>query len=124
MVTVEMIAQMCHEANRIYCVSLGDFSQGEWNQAPDWQRESAINGVKAQLADPDMTPEMSHESWLEEKRKAGWVYGTTKNEETKVHPCFLKYDMLPEDQKLKDTIFSGICKMMIPHYKAHLGKVL
>ena len=115
MVKIETVAQMCHEANRIYCVSLGDFSQGEWSQAPDWQRESAINGVKAQMANPDMTPRMSHESWLEEKRKAGWAFGNVKNSQTKIHPCFVPYDKLPEDQKLKDTIFSGICKLMIPH---------
>ena len=117
MVTVETIAQMCHETNRIYCISLGDYSQHEWNSAPEWQRISAISGVLAQRANPDMTPQMSHESWLEEKRKDGWVYGIQKNEGMKTHPCYVLYEKLSEDQKLKDTIFSGICKLLIPYIK-------
>ena len=42
----EDIARICHEANAAYCLSLGDTSQTDWDNAPDWQKKSAINGVK------------------------------------------------------------------------------
>ena len=32
------------EINRAYCAALGDTSQLPWDQAPEWQRQSAING--------------------------------------------------------------------------------
>ena len=45
------IASICHEANRAYCLSIGDESQPEWATAPDWQRVSAINGVRFHLTE-------------------------------------------------------------------------
>ncbi len=111
---IEQIATICHEANRAYCATIGDFSQPDWNSAPQWQRDSAINGVKFHLSALDSGKEpaasASHDSWLKEKRDAGWVYGTVKNPETKEHPCCVEYDELPLDQRMKDYIFSGIVK--------------
>jgi hypothetical protein len=31
------IAAVCHEANRAWCFSHGDFSQKEWSAADNWQ---------------------------------------------------------------------------------------
>lgn len=45
----EQIAQIVHEANRAYCATIGDFSQAKWDEAPDWQKASAIDGVAANL---------------------------------------------------------------------------
>ena len=41
----EYIAKVCHEVNRAYCMSQGDGSQPRWEDAPDWQKQSAISGV-------------------------------------------------------------------------------
>ena len=46
MITDEQIARVAHEANRAYCLSLGDPSQLPWEEAPDWAKESAIDGVR------------------------------------------------------------------------------
>src|SRR5687767_7990464 len=100
--TIEQIARVCHEANRAYCESIGDFSQLGWVEAPEWQRESARMGVHAILINPTMTPEQSHESWLVQKAADGWTYGPTKDPGAKTHPCFVPYDQLPEEQQKKD----------------------
>ena len=42
---IELIARVCHEANRAYCAALGDASQAEWDKASDWQKDSVRNGV-------------------------------------------------------------------------------
>src|SRR5437879_1359495 len=42
---VEQVAKICHEANRAYCETIGDNSQPTWEKAPQWQKDSAINGV-------------------------------------------------------------------------------
>lgn len=109
---IEQVARICHAANRAYCESIGDKSQLEWDEAPNWQKESAINGVKFHLtqlsAGITPKPSASHESWLKEKESEGWVYGAEKNPSLKQHPCFVPYDQLPLDQKMKDYIFSGI----------------
>ena len=104
----EFIAIICHQANKGYCEAIGDHSQQNWVDAPQWQKDSAIAGVKAILENPSMTPEQSHEGWMEVKRQDGWVYGEVKDAEKKTHPCFRPYDELPTDQKAKDHIFRAI----------------
>jgi hypothetical protein len=106
---VERIARVAHEVNRAYCESIGDFSQPKWDDAPDWQRESAIAGVKAHLDTP-RTPRESHELWSEHKRRDGWTYGPTKNAETKTHPCLVPYDELPQEQRVKDFLFAAVVR--------------
>lgn len=103
--TIEKIAQTAHELNRAYCQCIGDNSQPSWEDAPEWQKSSAINGVKFHLANPDAGTSDSHDSWLKQKEEEGWKYGPVKNPETKEHPCFVPYDQLPVEQKAKDFIF-------------------
>ena len=100
------IARVCHEANRAWCVANGDDSQVPWDDAPEWQRQSAINGVQAALV--GATPEQLHESWMQEKQRDGWVYGAVKNAATKEHPCLVPYDKLPIEQRRKDHLFRAI----------------
>lgn len=106
------IAKVCHEANRAYCETIGDRSQPNWENAPNWQRESAIKGVEFHLvalrAGTPPSPSASHESWMEEKRADGWKFGEVKDPTLKTHPCFLPYDQLPIAQRMKDYIFGAI----------------
>lgn len=101
----ENIAQIAHEINKAYCESIGDNSQPSWENAPEWQKSSAINGVQFHLDNPDSPPSASHESWLKQKTEEGWRYGPIKDVETKEHPCFVSYDDLPTEQKSKDYLF-------------------
>lgn len=102
------VATVCHETNRAFCVAIGDNSQPTWEEAPAWQKESAIAGVIAHLANPNLTGEQSHELWLEHKRKEGWTYGPIKDPGKKQHPCFVPYGALPVEQRAKDALFKGV----------------
>lgn len=113
MLSIEQIAKCAHEANRCYCLLLGDDSQPMWADAPEWQRESALIGVKYVMDNPDVTPEMTHESWLKVKRETGWVYGEAKDPELKTHPCMVEYEDLPIEQRIKDELFRGIVTSLI-----------
>lgn len=106
----ESIAKVCHEANRAYCETLGDASQPRWEDAPEWQRLSAIKGVQHAVENPHAPPSASHDSWLEEKRATGWKYGPVKDPERKEHPCFVPYDELPIEQRRKDAIFVAVAR--------------
>jgi hypothetical protein len=101
--TIEACARAAHEVNRAYCLAIGDTSQPSWEDAPEWQKSSARNGVAGALA--GNTPEQSHESWLAEKAASGWKYGPVKDPEKKEHPCFVPYVELPEAQRVKDDLF-------------------
>ena len=106
------IAKICHQANKAYCETIGDNSQPEWDAAPDWQKESAIKGVKFNFNSVGLYnsygAHASHDSWMKEKLIDGWKYGATKDVEKKEHPCLLPYDYLPQEQKMKDFLFNSV----------------
>jgi hypothetical protein len=112
--TIPGIARVCHEANRVYCQELGDNSQPPWENAPRWQIESAINGVQFHLDNPNAGPSGSHENWLKVKEAEGWKYGPIKDADKKEHPCFVPYDQLPLEQRLKDSVFTSIVHALAP----------
>ncbi len=114
--TTKDIAKIAHEINKSYCESIGDNSQPDWENAPDWQKSSAINGVQFHLDNPNATPSASHESWLKQKTEEGWKYGLVKDAEKREHPCFLPYEQLPTEQKSKDYLF----RQVIHSLKTHL----
>ena len=107
-----MIAKVCHEANRAYCAAIGDTSQVPWEEAPDWQKQSALNGVRYHLQHPGSTPADSHQSWLAEKERDGWKHGPVKDPEKKEHPCFVPYEQLPKEQQAKYYIFLAIVRAL------------
>lgn len=111
---IEAIARTAHEANRSYCLSLGDTSQPAWGDAPDWQKQSAIEGVRYHQKNPDAGPSGSHYSWMAQKVRDGWQYGPEKDAEKKTHPCMVPYEELPQAQKAKDYVFLGVVHALLP----------
>lgn len=97
-----------------YCKFLGDNSQVKWEDAPEWQKQSALAGVKFVLDNPNVTSEQTHESWMQVKVADGWTYGEEKDAEKKTHPCMVPYDQLPVEQKLKDCIFRAVVNAFPP----------
>lgn len=107
---INAIAAACHMVNRAYCIGIGDNSQPRWEEAPEWQRDSARNGVRAVLnGGTAYSPEDSHKSWLAQKQAEGWTFGPVKDPEKKQHPCMVPYAELPEEQRRKDTLFLDTC---------------
>lgn len=110
----EKIARACHEVNRAYCAALGDKSQPAWEDAPQWQKDSAMLGVKLHITNPHAGPEASHESWMAQNVAEGWTYGPTKDPENKLHHCMVPFDDLPVEQQAKDFIFRAVVHALMP----------
>lgn len=104
---VAQIAKTAHEVNRAYCESIGDNSQPKWEDAPDWQKDSAVNAVLFHLSS-SKTPEESHINWMEQKLFDGWKYGPVKDPAKKEHPCIMDYRKLPVEQRVKDSFFKAV----------------
>lgn len=117
---IEAAARAAHEVNRAYCRALADYSQPDWQRAPEWQRASARAGAAAVLDNPDTTPEQSHEGWFAQKVADGWVYGPTKDPNAKTHPCMVPYSELPASQRAKDSLFGATVRGVFAHL-ASLG---
>jgi len=108
---VEAAARAAHEVNRSYCEAMGDTSQKPWAEAPNWQCQSALEGVRAVI--DGKTPEQLHESWMMSKISDGWRYGEVKDAEAKTHPCIVPYAELPEFQRRKDELFRGTVRAVL-----------
>jgi hypothetical protein len=102
------IARVCHQANKAWCEANRDFSQKDWEDAEEWQQDSAITGVRFRLENPDAKEDAQHNAWMEDKIKGGWVYGEVKDAEAKTHPCIVPFNQLPEFQQKKDKLFCAI----------------
>lgn len=110
--TPEQIAQVCHEANRAYCVTIGDMSQIAWDNAPAWQQESAVDGVRFHLANPRAGPAASHYNWSRDKFATGWKHGPVKDATQKTHPQLVPYEDLPVEQRRKDLLFAAVVRAL------------
>lgn len=104
----EQVAKICHEVNKAWCEFNGDQSQPSWEMAEDWQRNSAIKGVRFHRENPGAGDEASHNSWMQERLEDGWKYGDVKDPAAKTHPCMVPFDRLPPSQQFKDRLFRTI----------------
>jgi hypothetical protein len=108
MTEVTAIAKVCHSANLAWCVANGDFSQKPWDEADEWQRQSAIAGVSFALANPDAPDSAQHGAWMDDKARDGWRCGVVKDATLKTHPCMVPFEELPPHQQAKDRLFRAI----------------
>ncbi len=104
------MARVCHQVNAAWCDVSGEAQHPDWDDAPEWQRESSINGVEFALKNPDATPEDQHAAWLADKLAQGWRYGPVKDADAKTHPCILEYAQLPFQQQVKDRLFLAVVR--------------
>jgi len=110
--TIEQVAQVAHEVNKAYCSAIGDDTQVEWDVAPRWQKDSAINGVRFHLENPHVSPEQAHGEWARHKKNEGWSYGPEKDVFKKEHPNLAEYKNLSIEQKAKDYFFRQLVRSL------------
>jgi hypothetical protein len=104
----QIIARVCHQANKAHCENHGDKSQVDWEEAPEWQRNSALMGVRFAMNNPEAPASAQHDAWSKAKVADGWTYGPTKDSEAKTHPCLVPFDQLPPEQQAKDRLFRAV----------------
>ena len=112
---IGQIARIAHEANRGLCEATGDFSQKSWEEAADWQRESAIEGVQFVIDNPDADAGAQHTAWMNAKIAQGWNYGAVKDGELKTHPSLVPLNELPYTEQAKDELFRAVVGLLVPY---------
>lgn len=113
------IAEICHEVNRAYCDCMGLAPLLPWSETPENIKQSAIDGVKFHIENPNSSPSDAHNNWMKFKIADGWSYGEIKNTEKKTHPCLIPYESLPKAEQVKDYIFMTIVKTINEGEKCH-----
>lgn len=112
--TIDDIARVTYEANAAYSHVLGDTSFGRWGDAPEWQKDTNRRGVRFHLANPGASPSASHEEWMRQKMREGWIYGEVKDVQHKTHPCLVPWSELSEELRCKDVLFRATVEVLRP----------
>jgi len=107
-VDIDQIAKVAHEINAALCLAFGDMTQPSWENAPQWQKDSAMDCVRFYLGNPEAGPGASHDNWLAEKRNDGWRWGEVRDPEAKTHPCMIPFVFLAREQQAKDFLFRQV----------------
>ena len=50
--------------------------------------------------------ENAHEVWAEARKNEGWAYGSVRDDEKKLHPDMLPYNLLPDSEKEYDRLMA------------------
>lgn len=61
-----------------------------------------LSGIKLDSmlqSDVEIISRSIHETWADQRVRAGWVYGTQDDLDRKTHRCLVEYDELPEPEK-------------------------
>ncbi|MEQ8405949.1 MAG: RyR domain-containing protein [Oceanicaulis sp.] len=113
-VALEPLARVVHAAMSAYARTLGEAGFPDWDAAPQWMRDSTMDGVARRLADPGAPVERQHEIWMEERQAAGWTHGPVKDADKREHPSLVPYARLPETEKRKDALFAAVVDALNP----------
>lgn len=105
--TMEDVARICVNINKEYCLALNDKSKKDWNHLDEEKKREIKKAINEHLI-KNIDPESSHNLWMSEKTKQGWVYGVEINEGERTHPCIVHWSELPKEQKAKDYLFCTI----------------
>lgn len=116
-ITLDEAAKVAHELNRIWCRMLDDDSQVPWEEAPQWQKDSCMQGIAWRLSMPDAPISQQHDNWSAVKKTEGWTYGERRNEDEKTHPNLVPFGYLPWTQQVKDHLFRGVAEALRPFIK-------
>lgn len=111
-VDLEAIAQVCHEASRVYCDTLGEFIP-HWYDLDSEGREDVISGVRFVIENRDKAPEEMHAVWRDSMIADGWTHGPLHDGEAKTHPNLVDYADLRDTQKRRDAMFRSIVATMM-----------
>jgi len=108
----EIIARTVHAALSAYAEAVGQEGFPDWEDAPEWMRQSSRDSVRFVLENPDVPASAQHDQWLAQKERDGWKYGPTKSETDRTHPMMVAYEELSLTETRKDALLNAIVRAL------------
>lgn len=109
--TYEEIAKVAYQTYREYLKNTNSTTNLlDWDECPDWEKKSAIIGVRTYINNPEDSIEKNHERWMKERLTNNGVYYTERDK--------ISFDYLPREPipflqlskklQVKDFIFQNV----------------
>lgn len=113
MLNLEVIARVCNTVIRNQNKLLGDDSIPEWDKLSEDLKRSNYIGIQYVIDNPEVTPQEIHATWCKTRIDSGWIFGDTKCDIKKTHPCLVSFEELPIEQQIKDELFISTVKSFL-----------
>lgn len=110
--THEQLACVGYEANRAYAASIGE-QNPPWDEAVADDRQLWILAAQYCTETPGFSDADLHQLWCGAEQAIGWSYGPVLDNDRKRHPHLVPWDVLPEPQRRKVTMFRLIVQALI-----------
>ncbi|MEM7327711.1 MAG: RyR domain-containing protein [Pseudomonadota bacterium] len=110
---LEPVARVIHAAIRAWSVAHGQASLPDWNEAPQWMKDSTYTSIKFVLDNPTADAGAQHVQWMDQRRAQGWTYGPVRDDDRKTHPMLVPFSELPIMEQKKDDLVSAIVKALV-----------
>lgn len=105
------IAGVCHQAHRQLCMAMGEEPPPVWEDVPVWMRAFALDNVRIQLENPNISPAERHWRWVLEMTAKGWEVGP-KDPERRTHPNLRPFSEMPWGAQIKGKLFGAIVESL------------
>ena len=105
-----ILARVAREALRAYQKTLGDPVSPHLDEAPGWDLESLLDGVRVALS--GASPAEQHDAWRRWHEARGWRPGPVKDAAALTHPNLVPFEELPVEQRRKDVLFGAVCRAL------------
>jgi hypothetical protein len=93
-----------HISEKLHTLGYDFIMTSDWDPQP----------IKFSDDEIEQMSRMEHTRFVNERLRAGWKYGTPKNDEKKISPTLIPYDQLSEEEKDKDrTTVIGIPEFLV-----------
>jgi hypothetical protein len=100
----EQLPERLQESNRVQAANIGKtLAEAGYRitQLRDWESSE----MEFTPQEVELMARNEHERWCQERRKTGWVKGSTRNDQNKIHPDLVDWDVLEDEEKEKNRRF-------------------
>lgn len=98
------LAKICHEAQRAFCQTMGDFSHPNWDLTSPWYQKVMVECVTFVFNKVSDVNQL-HIFWSSQMTALGWSYGLVFNEKEKEHPNLKNFNDISFEEQIKYAIF-------------------
>jgi hypothetical protein len=103
---LDEIAKICHNTHVRYCSNMNLKGMTlSWNDVQENHKNIIKDSLQKIINGEIKNPKESHNNFVKQKEKEGWVYGEDYSLEDKINPRLTDFENLSINDKVKEILF-------------------